>query len=187
MRLGLHRAAPLTAAVALTIAAGAIGALAQSPGAVPPGSTAPATPTVGAPGTITLKDGSTFTLAQRIADKITNKEALNVYLSYQVLSQTGGPAMLSAGLAQAAKEMGDKYGVTVNAKLVGPPNTDPPAQSLTGPAAGRLRPGRLCRHRARHAGRLPKGHRHDDRGRGAGHDREYRQSCVEADGVFRCQ
>jgi ribose transport system substrate-binding protein len=126
MRLGLHRAAPLTAAVALTIAIVAPGASAQSPGASP--GAAPATPTVGAPGTITLKDGSTFTLAPRIADKITNKEPLNVYLSYQVLSQTGGPAMLSAGLAQAAKEMGDKYGVTINATLVGPPNTDPPAQ-----------------------------------------------------------
>ena len=100
----------------------------RRPGPEPGPHPAPATPTVGAPGTITLKDGSTFTLAQRIADKITNKEPLNVYMSYQILSQTGGPAMLSAGLAQAAKEMGDKYGVTINAQLVGPPNTDPPAQ-----------------------------------------------------------
>lgn len=128
MRLDLHRAAALTAAVGLIVAAGATGALAQSPSAAAPASAAPATPTVGAPGTITLKDGSTFTLAQRIADKITNKEPLNIYLSYQILSQTGGPAMLNAGLVQAAKEMGDKYGVTINTKLVGPPNTDPPAQ-----------------------------------------------------------
>lgn len=105
----------------------------QQPGASPVVPTAaasqPAATTVsGASNQFTLRDGSTFTLAQPIADKIKNKQPLNMYMSYQTVAEPGAPYLITAGLNAAAQEMSQKYGVTINTKLIGPAETDPAAQ-----------------------------------------------------------
>jgi len=74
MRIGL-RGAGITLASASLVLAGAIPAFAQSPAA----SQAPGN----WPGSGTLKDGSTFTLAPRIADKLANGGDINYVFSYQ--------------------------------------------------------------------------------------------------------
>ena len=74
MRIGL-RGAGITLASASLVLAGAIPAFAQSPAA----SQAPGN----WPASGTLKDGSTFTLAPRIADKLANGGDINYVFSYQ--------------------------------------------------------------------------------------------------------
>lgn len=120
MRYGLQRTAATAAAVGL-IVVGATGALAADP-------SAPPTPTQGAPDTVALRDGSTFTLSKRVADKIKNKEPLNIYMSFQTIGEPGAPALLTAGLEQAAKEATEKYGIPISTKLIGPVLTNPAEQ-----------------------------------------------------------
>lgn len=91
-------------------------------------SAAAASPVAGAPFTFALRDGSTFTLASSIADKIKGKQPLNIYMSYQSVAEPGAPYLITAGLNEAAQEMQQKYGVTINTKLIGTPETDPSAQ-----------------------------------------------------------
>ncbi len=136
MGLGIRRAAAVLATAGLIVSAcssAATTAPTQQPGASPVAPTAaasqPAGTTVsGAPNQLTLRDGSTFTLAQNIAAKIKNKQPLTIDMSYQSIAEPGAPYLLTAGLNAAAQEMGQKYGVTINAKLIGTPETDPAAQ-----------------------------------------------------------
>jgi ribose transport system substrate-binding protein len=69
-----------------------------------------------------------FTLSSAVANKVDKKEALNFVLSFQTLATVGAPVNLLAGMRQAAADVKSQYGVTVNVKLIGPPNTDPVAQ-----------------------------------------------------------
>jgi ABC-type sugar transport system substrate-binding protein len=78
--------------------------------------------------TFPLRDGSTFTLAPSIAAKIANKQPLTFDMSYQSVAEPGAPYLITAGLNEAAQEMSQKYGITINAKLIGTPETDPAAQ-----------------------------------------------------------
>ncbi len=136
MEIGIRRAAAVVATAGLIVSAcgsGATTAPTQPPVAsvTAPTSAAsqPAASTAsGAPFQFTLRDGSTFTLASGIADKIKNKQPLTIDMSYQTVAEPGAPYLITAGLNQAAQEMGQKYGVTINAKLIGPPDTDPAAQ-----------------------------------------------------------
>jgi ABC-type sugar transport system substrate-binding protein len=81
----------------------------------------------GAPYSVDFKWGH-FDLSSRIADKLKSKEPLNFVLSYQILNQPGAPAQLTAGMKQGAAAVEKQYGVQVNTKLIGPPETDPPTQ-----------------------------------------------------------
>jgi ABC-type sugar transport system substrate-binding protein len=145
MGIGIRRAAAVVAAAGLIFAgcgSAATTAPTQQPSTAPAASVAApsvaaasaaasqpaATAASGAPYTFALRDGSTFTLAQSIADKIKNKQPLNIYMSYQSIAEPGAPYLLTAGLNQAADEMSKKYGVTINTKLIGTPETDPAAQ-----------------------------------------------------------
>lgn len=100
---------------------------AAAPSVAAPSVAAPS-PAAGAPFTFALRDGSTFTLASSIADKVKGKQPLNVYMSYQSVAEPGAPYLINAGLTSAAQEMNQKYGVTINTKLIGTPETDPSAQ-----------------------------------------------------------
>lgn len=90
-------------------------------------STPPAASHTGAPYTAKFSWGQ-FTLASSIANKVDKKQALNFVLSFQTLATVGAPVNLLAGMRQAADEVKTQYGVTVNVRLIGPPNTDPVAQ-----------------------------------------------------------
>jgi ABC-type sugar transport system substrate-binding protein len=81
----------------------------------------------GAPYSATMSWGK-FTLSSAIANKIDKKQALNFVLSFQTLATVGAPVNLLAGMRQAAANVKSQYGVDVNVKLIGPPNTDPVAQ-----------------------------------------------------------
>jgi ABC-type sugar transport system substrate-binding protein len=81
----------------------------------------------GAPNSASFKWG-TFKLNSRIADKVKSKQPLNFVLSFQILNEPGGPAQLTAGMKEGAALVKAKYGVTINTKLIGPPETDPPTQ-----------------------------------------------------------
>ena len=90
-------------------------------------STPPAASHTGAPYTAKFSWGQ-FTLASAIASKIDKKQPLNFVLSFQTLATVGAPVNLLAGMRQAADDVKTQYGVTVNVRLIGPPNTDPVAQ-----------------------------------------------------------
>ncbi len=90
-------------------------------------STPPAASHTGAPYTAKFSWGQ-FTLASSIASKIDKKQPLNFVLSFQTLATVGAPVNLLAGMRQAADDVKTQYGVTVNVRLIGPPNTDPVAQ-----------------------------------------------------------
>jgi len=83
--------------------------------------------TAGPPKTTHFSWG-TFTLSSRIADKVKAKQALNFDLSYQILNEPGAPAQLRAGMKQGAAQVQKELGLKINTDLIGPPNTDPPAQ-----------------------------------------------------------
>lgn len=80
-----------------------------------------------APYKATLPFGQ-FTLADRIASKIKDKKTLNITISFQTVAQVGAPALMTAGMKQAAAEVKEKYGVEINARVIGPSETDPTTQ-----------------------------------------------------------
>src|SRR5260221_5945306 len=84
MRSGALRALALGAAASLlAVACGGGGTATTAPQASTAPSTAAATPAPsGLPYTATLKDGSTFTLAQRTVDKLAKGEPINYVFSY---------------------------------------------------------------------------------------------------------
>jgi ABC-type sugar transport system substrate-binding protein len=90
-------------------------------------SSPPAASRTGAPYTANFSWGK-FTLASTVADKVDKKQPLNFVLSFQTLATVGAPVNLLAGMRQAAADVKTQYGVTVNVRLIGPPNTDPVAQ-----------------------------------------------------------
>jgi ABC-type sugar transport system substrate-binding protein len=84
MRSGALRALALGAAASLlAVACGGGGAATNAPAATVGPTTAAASPAAsGLPYTATLKDGSTFTLAQRTVDKLAKGEPINYVFSY---------------------------------------------------------------------------------------------------------
>jgi ABC-type sugar transport system substrate-binding protein len=70
----------------------------------------------------------TFHLASRIATKLKQHKQLVFDMSYQDLSQPGGPTELKAGLAAGAKWAKATYGLNIKTNLIGTLTTDPPAQ-----------------------------------------------------------
>lgn len=70
----------------------------------------------------------TFELDDRIASKLESGEALNIVLSFQTLGDVLAPALLTAGMERAADELSEQHGVDINVRLIGPVETDPPAQ-----------------------------------------------------------
>lgn len=70
----------------------------------------------------------TFKLNPAIATKIQQHKPLNIVLSYQILSELGAPAQLRIGLQTAAAEMSKQFHVPINARLIGPTQTDPAQQ-----------------------------------------------------------
>jgi ABC-type sugar transport system substrate-binding protein len=70
----------------------------------------------------------TFNLASSIATKIRNKSSLNFVLSFQTLSSVGAPAFMDSGMKTAAAAVQQKYGITVNTRIIGPAQTDPVTQ-----------------------------------------------------------
>jgi len=80
-----------------------------------------------APFSATLPFGQ-FTLADRIASKVKDKKALDVTISFQTVAQVGAPALMAAGMKQAAAEVKQKYGVDLNTRVIGPSQTDPTQQ-----------------------------------------------------------
>jgi ABC-type sugar transport system substrate-binding protein len=109
----------------LTVATVA-GLAAAACGSSTPSSSSGASQT-GPPYTVTTSWG-TFKLSPSIAAKIANKQPLNFTLSFQTLSSVGAPAFLAAGMKAAAAAIQQKYGVTVNTKVIGPAQTDPVSQ-----------------------------------------------------------
>lgn len=69
-----------------------------------------------------------FELSDRIAGKIDAGEALNVVLSFQTLADVLAPALLTEGMERAAERLEVEHGVQINTRLIGPVETDPPAQ-----------------------------------------------------------
>lgn len=83
MRFGSGRLLPLLAATALiAVACGSTPAATTAPTDAPVTTDAPSAAPQGAPYTATLKDGSTFTLNPRVADKLTKGEPINYVFSY---------------------------------------------------------------------------------------------------------
>lgn len=83
MRFGSGRLLPLLAATALiAVACGSTPAATTAPTDTPLATDAPSAAPQGAPYTATLKDGSTFTLNPRVADKLTKSEPINYVFSY---------------------------------------------------------------------------------------------------------
>src|SRR3954452_5905003 len=94
MRIGSRGAIAIAGAASLLVAAGGTGAApttapaASTASVAPADSSAPAASASGSaaaqglPYTATLKDGSTFTLNPRVADKLTNNEPINYVFSY---------------------------------------------------------------------------------------------------------
>lgn len=84
MRSGALRALALGAAASLlAVACGGGGAATTAPTTAPAATTAAESPAAsGLPYTATLKDGSTFTLAQRTVDKLAKGEPINYVFSY---------------------------------------------------------------------------------------------------------
>lgn len=70
----------------------------------------------------------TFKLSSQIQKKIKDHQPLVLDLSYQATAEPGAPALLRAGLADGAKYLKQRYGVTVKVNLIGTPQTDPPTQ-----------------------------------------------------------
>lgn len=81
----------------------------------------------GPPYSVKFKWGN-FTLASQISEKLKQKQPLNFVLSYQILNEPGAPAQLTAGMKEGAEEVEKQYGVKVETKLIGPPETNPPQQ-----------------------------------------------------------
>lgn len=69
-----------------------------------------------------------FELNKRVADKVKNKQAINFVLSIQTVSAIQLAAQQGAGIKKGAELMGNKYGVKINERLIGPLKTDPAAQ-----------------------------------------------------------
>lgn len=84
MRIGSRGVLPFVAALALVAAACGTTPATSAPTAAPTGGEATAAPTTpqGLPYTATLKDGSTFTLNPRVADKLAKGEPINYVFSY---------------------------------------------------------------------------------------------------------
>ena len=86
MRFGSPRTLTLLAGAALVAGACSSPAASTTPSEAPaastPASAAPSTAPTGLPYTATLKDGSTFTLNPRIADKLAKGEPINYVFSY---------------------------------------------------------------------------------------------------------
>jgi len=87
----------------------------------------PAASHTGAPYSVKFSWGQ-FNLSSAIASKVDKKQPLNFVLSFQTLATVGAPVNLLAGMREAANDVKTQYGVTVNVRLIGPPNTDPVAQ-----------------------------------------------------------
>src|ERR1700680_1105664 len=81
----------------------------------------------GPPYSVTTSWGN-FQLASSIASKIQAKQALNFVLSFQTLSSVGAPAFIAAGMKPAAAAIQQKYGVTVNTRVIEIGQTDPVTQ-----------------------------------------------------------
>lgn len=90
-------------------------------------STGAASGAAGSSTTITYS-GGTFTISPRIVAKIQNKEPLNFVNSYPYITIAGASAQMQAGAEEAAAAILQKYGVKVNAKVIGVPNPDAPTQ-----------------------------------------------------------
>jgi ABC-type sugar transport system substrate-binding protein len=81
----------------------------------------------GAPYQVAFSSGA-FTLNSKIANKIANKQALNFAIS---IEGTGIPifgAAMSGGWQRGVDGVKSKYGASVNGQVIGPINTDVPAQ-----------------------------------------------------------
>jgi ABC-type sugar transport system substrate-binding protein len=111
-------------AIALAVTGCSSGAQSTSGDTSPSGGTSS---TEGAPFNATLPFGQ-FSLADRIASKVQDKKELDVTISFQTVAQVGAPALMSAGMKQAAAEVKQKYGVDVNTRVIGPSETDPTEQ-----------------------------------------------------------
>jgi ABC-type sugar transport system substrate-binding protein len=79
------------------------------------------------PYTVNFKWG-TFHLAGTTATKLKQHKQLVFDMSYQDLSQPGGPTELKSGLAAGAKWAKSTYGLNIKTNLIGTETTDPPAQ-----------------------------------------------------------
>jgi ABC-type sugar transport system substrate-binding protein len=106
-------------ALALTLATSAL----ASPGA----SGASARSSNNPPYTVKFPWG-TFHLASKTATKLKQHKQLVFDMSYQDLSQPGGPTELQSGLAAGAKWAKTTYGLNIKTNLIGTETTDPPAQ-----------------------------------------------------------
>lgn len=107
----------LTAVSAVALTAAACGSSTPSPSSGGASRNGP-------PYSVTTSWG-TFHLSSAIAAKIQAKQPLNFVLSFQALSSVGAPAFLAAGMKTAAAAIQQKYGITVNTKVIGPAATDP--------------------------------------------------------------
>ena len=77
---------------------------------------------------VTYSGGKKIVIAQRIADKIAAKQALNFVISYPYITIAGASAQMEAGAKIAAAAAKKKYGVDINIKVVGTPSPDAPTQ-----------------------------------------------------------
>lgn len=105
------------------------GASAGTSGAASAGTTGAASAGTGLPYSATLKDGSTFTLAPRIADKVRAKQAINYVLSYQSPSIALFSPQYQAGYDESLPRATATY--PMNAKIIAPVSesgVDVPAQ-----------------------------------------------------------
>jgi hypothetical protein len=84
------------------------------------GAETPSAPTVNDDYSLTLKDGSTFQLADRIKQKVDAKEAFNYVLSIQSTSIQGFSQQYQAGFEATQDEAKEIYGGDISSKLIGP-------------------------------------------------------------------
>ena len=91
------------------------------------GSSEETTAETGAPYSVEFGYG-TFTLSDTIAEKIANKDTINIVFSYETLSENGASAEMAIGMERAKAEVLEKYGVELNCRVVGPTAQDVPAQ-----------------------------------------------------------
>jgi ABC-type sugar transport system substrate-binding protein len=106
-------------ALALTLATSAL----ASPGA----SGAQARSNNNPPYTVKFHWG-TFHLASKTANKLKQHKQLVFDMSYQDLSQPGGPTELQSGLTAGAKWAKATYGINIKTNLIGTETTNPPGQ-----------------------------------------------------------
>ena len=84
------------------------------------GAETPSAPTVNDDYSLTLKDGSTFQLADRIKQKVDAKESFNYVLSIQSTSIQGFSQQYQAGFEATQEESKSIYGGDISHKLIGP-------------------------------------------------------------------